>query len=282
MANHVIYDSLWESDKLAQCSREASLAYPWIFLVADDHGRFEYKARMVWKHAFSYRTDVTVEDVALWLDEYWRVGLLVRYHLDGDLAYWYKFRGRKPSDRKKSDYADPEGLPVLTYSAATPPPPPRHVAATPPPRGGENPAPEIDQIRSRSEVDQIGKQAVPPVPPATTKKSNPPTWLTPYAEDWWERWGRESEPPFGEMASAFSKPLRELDRDDFRRRWVRFLAAAKTSQLARPVRFVQGLGEWADKGGSKSENHGALFQNKSKAEVQAEAKAAMEREATRR
>src|SRR5688572_20095318 len=131
MANHVLYDSLWESDKLAQCTREAALAYPWVFLVADDHGRFEYKPRMVWKHAFSYRTDVTVDDVALWLDEYWKAGLLIRYGVSGEFAHWYKFRGRKPSDRKKSEYPDPTDASLFKHEvgSATAPPPPRASAA---------------------------------------------------------------------------------------------------------------------------------------------------------
>jgi len=83
------------------------MAYPWIFLVADDHGRFEYDPRGIWSKCFSAREDVSIEDVALWLAEYEREELLFRYHIDGDLAYWYKFKGRKPSERRPSEYPDP-------------------------------------------------------------------------------------------------------------------------------------------------------------------------------
>lgn len=76
------------------------------------------------------------------------------------------------------------------------------------------------------------------------------TWLTPYGLAWEERWGAESEPPFGEMAKEFARgkaqALRQKDPEDFLERWRRFLAAGQTSQWARPSRFVQGLGEWAE------------------------------------
>ena len=235
MANHVLYDSLWESDRLAGCSREAALAYPWIFLVADDHGRFEFKPRMVWKHAFSYRTDVTVEDVAGWLEEYWRVGLLIRYGATGDLAHWYKFKGRKPSDRKPSGYADPEGLPVLTYTATPPPrrgddtapPPPRGGAATPPPRGGGKPAPEIDQIGS--EVEQIGRQSgvtngarsIPPSEasvtaygpdPCSSSKGVPEEQRGEYAEAVWQAFINRTKQPTRLMSpQEFSLLKRWMD-----------------------------------------------------------------------
>ncbi len=106
MANHVLRDRIWESNKLARCSRDAALAYPWIFLVADDHGRFEYRPRVIWGRVFAAREDVTVEDVTNWLTEYEQVGLLVRYK-SGELAHWTGFAGRPPSQRRESLYPDP-------------------------------------------------------------------------------------------------------------------------------------------------------------------------------
>lgn len=114
MGNHVLYDRIWESDKLARCSRNAALAYPWILLVADDHGRFEYRPRRIWTRVFGSREDVTQTDVTKWLEEYIAVGLLVRYHIDGDLAHWVGFKGRKPSDRRPSEYPDPADFPAHT------------------------------------------------------------------------------------------------------------------------------------------------------------------------
>lgn len=243
MGNHVIYDALWESDKLSRCSLAAAMAYPWIFLVADDHGRFEYKPRMVWKHAFAYRQDVSVDDVARWMDEYWREGLLVRYHIEGELAHWYKFRGRKPSDRRPSEYPDPKGMPVLTYSSATTPP-----------RRGDDTATPPRQTRARDRADQSrdraerNGQAAAVASVALTTTAPRATWLSRPGELWRARWGAESEPPWGEMGKAFegSKAAFEArgELDELWARWERFLAAAQTSQWARPARFIQGLGEW--------------------------------------
>ena len=114
MANHVIRDRIWESRKLRTVSREAALAYPWIFLVADDHGRFEYNPRRIWSLVFGNREDVTREEVAGWLEEYWRAGLMKRYHIDGDLAVWEGFVGRKASERRESKIVSPDGMPVFT------------------------------------------------------------------------------------------------------------------------------------------------------------------------
>lgn len=75
------------------------------------------------------------------------------------------------------------------------------------------------------------------------------TWLTRPGELWCARWGPESEPPWGEMGQALAKPRAAFEArgelDELWARWERFLAAAQTSQWARPWRFVQGLGEWA-------------------------------------
>lgn len=113
MPNHVLRDRIWESDKLKRCSREAALAYPWIFLVADDWGRFECNAVRICGRVFGGRHGVTVEEVASWLAEYEREGLLVRYHIDRELGFWTGFRGRPESQRRRSDYPDPYSFPEI-------------------------------------------------------------------------------------------------------------------------------------------------------------------------
>lgn len=122
MANHVIRDRIWVSDKLSRCSLPAALAYPWIFLVCDDWGRFEYRPRAIWGQVFGSREDVTVDDVRRWLGEYEREGLLVRYHMDGDLAYWTGFEGRDIKRRRKSRYPHPkpfEGVALETTATVS-------------------------------------------------------------------------------------------------------------------------------------------------------------------
>jgi hypothetical protein len=82
------------------------------------------------------------------------------------------------------------------------------------------------------------------------------TWLTPFGEAWIARWGIGSQPPYEELAGALGRchkgqrnSAREEIGDDAEllARWGRFLLAARTSQMARPERFVQGLGEWAER-----------------------------------
>lgn len=151
MANHVIRDRIWESRKIRSVSKAAALAYPWIFLVADDHGRFEYNPRRIWSLVFGNRDDVSLEEVTSWLDEYWRAGLLSRYHIDGDLAVWVGFKGRKASERRDSALQPPENHKPYT-------PEDLEAAREESRRGAENRgAPR--QIDSRAEIDQIRDRA---------------------------------------------------------------------------------------------------------------------------
>lgn len=111
MANHVLYDRLWESRKLAACSVKAALAYPWIYLVADHWGRFELLPRAIWGKVFGARGgDIKAREVAAWLAEYERVGLLVAYEVDGRrIARWTRFVGPPPARRRPSLLPDETG-----------------------------------------------------------------------------------------------------------------------------------------------------------------------------
>lgn len=106
--------------------------------------------------------------------------------------------------------------------------------------------PSVPSVPSHNLEPTNGSGAKAPVTAvAVSPRRAPPTWLTAYGDAWRHRWGSESEPPWGEMASAFKRPLSELERDDFAARWVRFLEAAERPMWARPSRFVQELGQWA-------------------------------------
>lgn len=110
MSNQVIYDRIWESRKLARCSLKAALAYPWIYLVADDWGRFEYLPRVIWGKVFGAREDVKATDVTAWMAEYEDVGLLVTYEVEGRrIGRWHRFVGPPPSKRKPSILPDESG-----------------------------------------------------------------------------------------------------------------------------------------------------------------------------
>lgn len=245
MGNHVIYDALWESDRLAECSREAALAYPWIFLVADDHGRFEYKPRAIWKNAFAYRDDVTIQDVAGWLDEYWKAGLLIRYHVHGDLAHWYKFRGRKPSERRPSEYPDPQGIPVFTPEGATLPRRGGDEGATRGRKRGVRDRAEIEQSRDRAERNPAaGAAPLQPIeiaPEDETARTEstalvvaPLPWNREAAELWWAEY--KGDPP-----KAFFGALKSLVK---RETWERVRPALVTYMAETPAEFVNIAGKF--------------------------------------
>lgn len=93
----------------------------------------------------------------------------------------------------------------------------------------------------------VAKRTKVPSEPAAVK---PPhcrdTWLTPYGNAWRERWGAESEPPWGEMSSQLHEPHKLLGAEEALARWRRFLASKEAAEWARPARFKQGLGQWAE------------------------------------
>lgn len=253
MPNHVLYDRIWDSEKLAQCSKPAALAYPWIFLVADSYGRFEYSPKRIWARVFGGREDISLSDVASWLDEYERVGLLVRYHINGSLAFWYKFRARRDSYKRKSEYVAPtkeliemarEDLARVRGESALLPREVRAISALPPREVRENSATGYGEGVGEGEGTN-GSSAV-PAAASRDKPARRPTWLTPYGVAWTQRWGDDSEPPWGEMGQWLKKPVGKHGTDAVLERWKRFLVAADSSQFARPARFVQGYGEWSE------------------------------------
>lgn len=205
VGNHVIYDRLWESDKLAKCSMAAALAYPWIFLIADDHGRFEYRPARIWAKVFGGRKDVTADDVARWLREYAREGLLIRYHMDGDLAYWYKFKGRKPSERRPSEYPDPVDFPPFTEIDLQ--------GAEKRGSGGDEARVEPRQIdaRDRADIEQSRAEterslAASAAPPLVAEIVREPTWNQ-RACGHWERFQGAVSKAHGARITNALRPL---------------------------------------------------------------------------
>lgn len=155
MANHVIRDRIWASRKLAACSLKAALAYPWLFLVADDWGRFEYQPRVIWGQVFGGREDVSIQDVKDWLHEYELVHLLVRYHIDGELAYWTGFHGQRKDKRRPSLYPDPASFSGLSQEVGV-------LSATITEQNGTDQEQERDQEqtkRKRARVDPDSPEA---------------------------------------------------------------------------------------------------------------------------
>lgn len=229
MANHVIYDRLWESKKLSECSRDAAMAYPWIFLVADDHGRFEYRPARIWAKVFGGRKDVSLEDVSGWLTEYFRVGLLLRYHIDGDLAHWYKFKGRKLSERRKSEYPDPLDFPPFTEIVTG--------GAEKRGSGGDEARVEPRQIdardRSRTDLEQNGEQIPVAIAPAP--------WNREAAELWTQEY-RGSAPK--QFFSALKPLVKAHGWERVRPALVTYLAETPVEYVNLVKAFVGAFGTW--------------------------------------
>jgi hypothetical protein len=169
VGNHVIRDRIWVSDKLSKCSLPAALAFPWVFLICDDWGRFEYRPRAIWGQVFGSREDVSVDDVKGWLAEYERHGLLVRYHIDGDLAFWTGFEGRPDNRRRKSRYPDPKSLEGMEIDG--PVTVPRGTA-----QDRAEMLPRAEQSRAEQES---GAEVAPPAPAAVV-----PSWSTEACDEW--------------------------------------------------------------------------------------------------
>jgi hypothetical protein len=87
---------------------------------------------------------------------------------------------------------------------------------------------------------------IPPPPKNGTTTAPRETWLTKYGDAWRERWGPESEPPYGQMAQYIAPAIAGLDGDDTEclRRWVCYLATCNGVQYCSPATFRKGLGTW--------------------------------------
>lgn len=105
-------DALWRSDKLFKVEPTAFRAeYANLLPLALDDGTFECDARRIWAEVYAYnRPDVTLETVEQILQEFERVGLLVRRQNDKWWGYWtgIEKQGRlpPPSQRYKKGHPD--------------------------------------------------------------------------------------------------------------------------------------------------------------------------------
>lgn len=223
----MIYDRLWESKKLKACTRDAALAYPTIFLVADDHGRFEYNPRRIWSKAFGNREDVTLDEVTSWLKEYANHGLLVRYHIDGDLAYWTGFKGRKVSERRKSDYPDPAEFPAFSETRDTSAEVPRNSRASsaqPPRQIDARYRAEIEQEQSRSE-QSLAAGAAPPIEAEIVRE---PSWNQKACGEWTRFQGSVNKALGARITNALRPLVDEHDWSVVAPLWVTALEEAAT------------------------------------------------------
>jgi hypothetical protein len=75
----LFYENAWKSDKVLSIQpAEWVSEYAWVYSIATADGTFEASPRLIWMAAYAGRPDWTPEKVARLLDEFERVGLLVR------------------------------------------------------------------------------------------------------------------------------------------------------------------------------------------------------------
>ncbi len=115
----------------------------------------------------------------------------------------------------------PTPTPAPDASAPAVPPPP---AAAPPTTGGATPRT--------------------PDPPTSTPPPRWPEWLAAYGEIYRAAYGRDSEPPWGEMNQFLGPLVAKHDHAVVLARWTRFCRAKTDAQWCRPQRFVESFGQW--------------------------------------
>jgi hypothetical protein len=95
----MIHDGLLSSPSLERCSPRAQDAWPRLFLVVDDFGCLDARARLVCSAGWALRPDVSEADVATWLYEWSRAGMLFLWEQDGHtygyLTGWHGKKGQR-------------------------------------------------------------------------------------------------------------------------------------------------------------------------------------------
>lgn len=220
----MLTDRIHESKKLASCSRDAAMAYPWIYLVADWWGRFEYWPRLIWSKCYGARQDTTLEEVAAWLIEYEQVGLLKRYGDAGQYAVWMKFRGAAPSKRA------PTLIPAPPFEYEHRPPSSKKAKAAPPELILQPPTPQ--------------KAPAPRKPRAVAEPKEPAekSWSTEACDDWQTRFGGTA--PGGEIGNFLEPLVKKHGWGAVRAAWRRYLAEEDDKYVS-PKRFANKYGTWA-------------------------------------
>ena len=235
MRQRTISPGFFTNEALTELPPLARLAFAGLWLLADRAGRVEDRPRRVKALLFPYET-MTDEAMDALLVSLERSGFIRRYEVDGCKYLSVENFGKHQHPHPKE-------------KASVIPAPPKSREKVEPSRVKDSTSRAGPSVPSGpsgpSEITDLPPPAESKAPTRFPKPKD--TWLTAYCDAWKARWGEESDPPAGEMASALAKAEKALrgDRRECVTRWTRFLAQAQTSQWARPSRFAQGLGEWA-------------------------------------
>lgn len=231
----MIRDRIWESNKLRQCSRSAALAYPWIFLVADPWGRFEYNPRRIWTRVFGGREDVTLAEVEAWLSEYEQRGLLFRYHIEGELAVWIGFRDRPKGRRLPSQYPDPAPFMEKAKKSGS-----TSVKKVRPRKSGSTlHAMELDRDRDLDREGDIAPAAADAIPVPLVKP-----WNREAAELWWQQY--KGAPTEAALFAPLKRIVKEYGWERVRPALVTYLAQTEIAFVSIASKFGGAFGTWEE------------------------------------
>jgi hypothetical protein len=104
VAKRLLDDGIFSSPSLAECSPRAQDAWPRFLLLADDFGCLDVNPRVLTGRGWPLRPDVSDADVAGWMDEYARAGML-GFWSEGGRVYgffcgWFGDKGQ----HKRAEY----------------------------------------------------------------------------------------------------------------------------------------------------------------------------------
>jgi len=135
----MIANQICRDKKIHELSDDTSrLAFTWLITFADVEGRTYGDPAIVRSMVFPRRSDVTVNEMDTYIQEWCDAGLIVRYEAAGDLFIWFPaFEKNQPGLRK-----DREQDSII-------PPPPSDIEPEPP---QQQAAPTPDDCRSESGV----------------------------------------------------------------------------------------------------------------------------------
>jgi hypothetical protein len=106
-----IKPEFWVSEQIAECSTNARLTFIGMWTFCDDNGVHPAKPKTLKAELFPM-DDYSAVDVASWVDELLRVGLLAKF-TDGGVEYWHVtgWHRHQKIDRPSYKYSPPPGCP---------------------------------------------------------------------------------------------------------------------------------------------------------------------------
>nr|HPK41186.1 hypothetical protein [Candidatus Cloacimonadota bacterium] len=108
----MVYSDMFEDDEIGTLPREARLL--WVGLIvalADDQGRILDNLSLIKNKAFVFDPDISIDDIAKWLDMLENIGCIYRYKKDGkdliQIVKWWDYQ--TPSWANESKFLPPDG-----------------------------------------------------------------------------------------------------------------------------------------------------------------------------